>query len=252
MSDLPFQRIVVRFRWGNQPFELPSRFIVELARTWRLELVGTFAPEPNLSQVAKHPAAREFRLHERKWGAVENGAIMSQLSSVTRECERRFTNALQSARVQGQFASEISEAAEDLLAVCEPDNPLDQLGQSFGDEIERVLAAGNAMLVVPRRVARNRGSIVTISKEHDRQLSAMGAKLASTLDERLYGIELKSADDFKSLPARLASLNTRFLVVSREILDNRVERLLLLARTCLAPLLIPAGEAKIGKQFKTS
>lgn len=251
MSDLPFRRIVVRFDQGSRPATRSLQLIAQMARSWHLELVGVFAPDPNLSRIASHPAIREFRLLDRRWSSLEHATITSQLDSVTRQYERSFTHVLQSASVRGWFASEIDEAVEDLLVVCEPDNPLDQLGCSFCDEIGIVLASGKAVMIVPRRVVRSRGPVVVISQEKDGRLSAMGDRIASMLGERLYRIEVFPADDLRSLPGRLAAMNPRMLLVSRDILDGRADKVLFLASACRVPMLIPASEADSGAQSES-
>jgi hypothetical protein len=245
MTDLPFRRIVVRFRQGSRALRPPMQSIVEIARSWRLDLVGTYVPDPNLRRIAEHPASREFRLHEYKWQTVEFASMTSQLDSVCRECEQEFARVLQLANVQGRFANEVSETAEDLLVVYEPDDPMDQMASSFRQEIGDVLAAGNAMLVVPRRVARSRGSIVAISGEEDRKLIALGTELASEIGERLYSLDMPASDKLASLPMRLEPLRPRLLLASRDILEEQAGRLAFLASICHVPTLVPAVETVI-------
>jgi hypothetical protein len=237
MSAVRFRRMVMRLRQGVGPAGGSIRLVARMASAWQVELVGAFSPDPNLGLVAEHAVTREFRLHERKWASLERSAVNSELRSTARRLERGFVDALQSAHVQGRFAEQVEETEGDILVVCEPDDPLEQLSRSLREDIRAALASGKAVMVVPRRARGNHGPIVALLRSPDDPAHAMGEELAAALGERLLTIELQPDDAITAVPARLEALSPRLVILSHPVRNELADALCNLSRACPFPLL---------------
>ena len=170
MSEIPFRRMILRF-----PQSVPSaaalRIVAGLANDLRLELLGQFVPDRNLMYLRQHPLAREYRLHERKWSYIEQVDYSDQLHETIRIAERSFTELLHSVEISGRFevaaglpaGVEEDIHADDIVVVCEPENPMDQLGLPFLSAVEAALGAPGAVMIVPRRAGRGRGCVAALA-----------------------------------------------------------------------------------------
>ena len=241
MTALPFKRMVIRFHQGAGPSGERIRLAAQLASAWQVELVGAIDPDPNLGRIAQLPASREYRLHERRWNALETATVTSDLSAMSRMFERSFSEMVRSVNAKGRFVFDGGIEDSDLLLVGEPESPLEQLCQSFRDAILRALQSSRPVMVLPRRIDRGRGPVLVITREPGDPLHSLGSDLAVALGETVRTLEEPAGETAASLIERIEAMAPRLVVLPRKGLAEPGETLCIVARACRIPLLV-AGE----------
>jgi hypothetical protein len=189
-------------------------FTAELADLLGLDLVGIFAEDEGLIDLALLPCVREFRLSGDGWHRLEVEQLARSSSHAVAEARRLFDDAARSRRVATRFdliKGKIGEAVgsqslpDDIIVVIEPQNPAERVTYQFKKFMEMALNAQTAALLVPSRIIRRKGPVVVIAaSEHDPSIR-VGLTIAEAIREKLLVLAPAIAD---------RSLSTRLLTTS--------------------------------------
>lgn len=249
MSALPFRRIVIHCEQGKVAVER-LRWVAGIASVCQLELVGRYVSDPNLTRILEHPVSREYRIQERCWCAIERHIIKEELGSIVEIYRRSFIQALQSVPVSSRFEvgnvlgdsiDKYHVTDEELLVVCEPEDPLEQFGRPFSAMIDLALASANTVMVVPRCSLKTSGPVVIVNDGTEKAppLDA-AAQIAQSLGERMVAITIgQGPAAFRDLGLRLRQIGPLLVIVLRSALGgHEAEKLRYLANAGGSPVLV--------------
>ncbi|MDR3466854.1 MAG: hypothetical protein P4M07_13005 [Xanthobacteraceae bacterium] len=246
---------------------------VELALLLNLDLLGLFVEDSGLRDLAGNPFAREFRPLNGGWHALDIDRLSSDLELAARGAARLFADAVRrlSTRsrfevVRGPTAQTISALSQggDIMLVVEPTGVAERIAQQLSWSADAAFRSVAAVMLVPRRVARNVGPVIAIAASPlDPSIDAAAGIAAAakeqlvvvrlhdgTIDDaRLDAIAAESGlairqiaaargaqSDAAALAALLGGLQERLIVVTRNKVDREV--VAALAATRHIPVLV--------------
>jgi len=223
-------------------------FAAELADLLGLDLIGIFAEDDRLMDLAVLPCVREFRLSGDGWHRLDAAQLERSSNQMAAEARRLFGDAVKALRIgtrfdllKGQIAEAIGSQsmADDILAVIMPRNPAERVTYQFRQLLNAALSRPGATLVVPSRISRRRGPIVVIAgNEHDTS-AEVGLRLARAAQERLIVLTPAGANEPMPAPpiAGMAAVDWRSTRSSQiglpelsSLLALTAERLVVLSR----------------------
>jgi hypothetical protein len=218
-----FSRLIVDLGSGA-PDRATLRYVAEFAKLLKIDLLGLWARDQRLAGLAGLPVLREFRTLERRWLAVPGANLARDLERAAEFAQRALDEAGVSAGVTCHFEFAQAPAAEAITAaagatdiiVAAPARALhDRALQPFPDFLAAALATPAAVLIVPDRVVRSRGPILTIAETpEDPLLLASAAAIALAANERSEVVTASSL----ALPPPIGlpdSIRERLIVMSR-------------------------------------
>ncbi len=231
----------------------------DLAEFLNIELLATFVADPTLPALAGLSGARELRTLGQGWQPIDRDRITRDIDRAVSVARRRFAESVSARAIKTSFdvltgAEAIASLIrfDDIVAVLEPAHPGETITRQFTGLLEAAFETAGAVLVVPRRIARTTGPIVTVATDSDEPSVHAALEIAAALKERLIivtaagmrpsikvladakqlGVQVEhivggspSAD--ASLLAASASLRERLRVLTRSVLTDDVARLFL-------------------------
>ena len=233
-------------------------FAAELAERLRLDLVGFFAEDRILMELAVLPCVREYQISGEGWHRINARQMELDVTQMTTAARRLFGEAVKAFRVGSRFDVVRGSVAEliasqaiagDILVVIEPQNPVERFTYQFKQLVNAALTETTSTLIIPSRIARRSGPIVAIADSAHGQSVEVGLSLAKAMQERLIVFAPKHTNDVSDAlqPADTVSVETRLmngrragLLEIESLLALTSERLVVLSRMldgALAPQL---------------
>lgn len=216
-------------------------FTAELAQLLGLDLIGVFAEDEGLIDLAALPCVRELRFLGGGWHRVDAEQFERRSSQAAADARRLFGDAAKALRVGARFdlaKGKIGDAVgsqstpDDIIVVIEPRNPVERVTHQFRQLMDVALNAPAAALLIPSHISRRKGPIVAVAtSEHDPSIQA-ALRVAKSIQEKL--LVLAPPDAAEAL-ARLAA-------VSSVPVDRRPIRSGEVGALELGSLLAPTGE----------
>lgn len=210
MSKPPsFKRIVLGMHHGA-PDDDTLRIVAELAEIMRMPLVGLYAEDPGLIDVAGLPFVREFQPLGGGWHSLDVDRLSREIELAAGRLEQRFSRTVKDLSISTSFQviksstsnmiATISEAG-DIVVVTEPADPADRATYQSAVLVEAAFRSSAAVLLVPHRIARRGGPIVAIVTEPDDASVRAAAGIAAATGEKLVLVESDRAAGRQSAPA---------------------------------------------------
>lgn len=169
------------------------RFAADFAELLHLELFGLFIEDENMRRLAGLAGAREFQTLTQRWCEIEVASFSQQMELSARAAQRLISKAASRLRLSSNFEIVRASAkgalavtgASDILAVVEPKYPAGHLAGSFVRLADAALRSSSAVLLVPNRIARTRGTILALAADRDDPSIPAALAIASAAGERL-------------------------------------------------------------------
>ncbi len=164
----------------------------DLAEFLQIELLATFVADSTLRTLAGLSAARELRALDQGWQAIDVAQITRDIDRATSLARRRFAESVRSRAIKTSFdvitGAEVMASlirADDIVAIIEPTHPGERITWQFTGLLEAAFAMAGAVLVVPRRIARTTGPIVTVAADSEDPGIRAALEIAAALNERV-------------------------------------------------------------------
>lgn len=164
----------------------------DLAEFLHIELLATFITDATLPTLAGLSAVRELRTLDQGWQAIDRAQITRDIDRAISIARRRFAESVRSRAMKTSFdvltgAEAIASLirADDIVAVIEPAHPGERITRQFTGLLEAAFEMAGAVLVVPRRIARATGPIVTVAYEFEDAGIRAALQIAAAFKERL-------------------------------------------------------------------
>jgi len=203
-----FKRFVVGMNHGA-PDDKILRTIAELAEIMNMPLLGLYAEDPGLIDVAGLPFARELRPLGGGWRSLDVDRLSREVELAAGRLEQRFSRTVKGLSIDTSFRviksstsnmiAAISEAG-DIVVVTEPANPADRATHQSAVLVEAAFRSDAAVLLVPHRIARRGGPIVAIATEPDDPAIGAAAGIAAAIGEKLVLVGSDRATGEQSAP----------------------------------------------------
>lgn len=203
-----FKRLVV----GMHPTasDRTMQLAVELADLLNLDLLGLFVEDSGLRDLAGHPFAREFRPLNGGWHPIDLDRLSADLDLAARGAERLFADAVRRLStncrfevVRGPTAQTIASLSQggDIVLIVEPTSAVDRIAQQFSWLKEAAFGSVAAVMLVPRRVARNVGPVIAIARSPRDPSIDVAAGIANAAKEQLIVVRFdEGSPDDTSIP----------------------------------------------------
>ncbi len=220
---IDFKRMVLGLPQSAEDYASVA-FTAELAELLGLDLVGVFAVNEDLVDIAAISCVRE--LHPSGvWHRLDAEQLQRGSNRAAADARRLFDQALRAVRLGGSFdlaKGQIGDAIssrsmpDDIVVVIEPKNPVERVTYQFQELLNAALRAPTATLLIPSHVVRRRGPIVAVAtSEHDSSIRA-ALKMAEASHEKLLVLMPPDAD--AELLLRLAA--TTDIPVDRKMIQR--------------------------------
>lgn len=214
-----FKRLVLALQPGAGPADL--RFPAEMARQLDLELLALVLDDLGLAEAARLPFTREFRGPASGWQPLDPGQLASDIQASIENFRRSIESTARKLEGNAQFevlkgplAETIRAVARagDILLLTEPASPAERASVQFNWLAEAVLASSAAVLFVPARFARQKGTVVAIAAADDDRSIQVAAEIAASCGEKLVIIDADHHD--RPLPDRAGDEHLRIERIS--------------------------------------
>ncbi len=165
---------------------------VDLAEFLNIELLATFVADSTLPALAGLSGARELRPLGQGWQPIDRAEITRDIDRAISVARRHFAESVRSRAIKTSF--DVLSGAEaiaslirfdDIVAVLEPAHPGETITRQFTGLFEAAFEMAGAVLVVPSRIARTTGPIVTVAADLDDPSIRAALEIAAALKERL-------------------------------------------------------------------
>ena len=163
-----------------------------MAEFLQIELLATFVADATLPALAELPAVRELRAFDQGWQAIDPAQITREIDYAAGRARRRFAASVGSRRIKTSFnviagaqAMASLIRADDIVAIIEPTHPGERITRQFTGLLEAAFALAGAVLVVPSRLARTTGPVVTVASDAADPGIRAALEIAAALSERL-------------------------------------------------------------------
>lgn len=164
----------------------------DLAEFLHIELLATFIADATLPTLAGLSGVRELRTLDQGWQAIDRAQITRDIDRAISVARVRFAESVRSRTVKTSFdvltgAEAIASLirADDIVAIIEPSHPGERITRQFTGLLEAASEMAGAVLVVPRRIARATGPIVTVAYESEDAGIRAALEIAAAFKERL-------------------------------------------------------------------
>ena len=165
---------------------------MDFAEFLNLELLAAFIADTSLDALAGFPAARELRILEREWQAIDPEEIARDIERAAGFARSRFAEAAASRTIKTSFdvvtgaqAMAARIRADDIVVVIEPSHPGERITRQFTGLLDAALDTAAAVLIMPRRIARASGPVMAIAAAADDATIRVALELAAALREDL-------------------------------------------------------------------
>jgi hypothetical protein len=184
-------------------------FAAEVASLLRLELLGLFVEEESLTDLAALPFAREFRPLD-GWRRIETLQLSQELELVAQGARRLFSEAVRGLStacqfevVRGSMAETIASLSRggDIVVFTEPVSPADRATEQLASWVDAAFRSASAVMLVPKRVARQSGAVVALASAQDDPCIAVAKVIAACAREDLIVLEAFAAAQAASAEA---------------------------------------------------
>jgi len=245
-----------------------DRAIIDLAADFaqlmRLDMIGFFIEEPDISGLAGLPFAREFRVLGGEWHPLDMQRLAREAELAALTARRLITEAAAAHRIACSFEvvrarteealAAISQAS-DILIIAEPKSAMDRVAGAFPGLAAAAFRSKASVLLVPRRIARTRGPVVALAAAPDDPAIDAAISIAAAANEN--AVVLSEFDragaaarppgggiEFVHLPAGMLT-NERHIA---SVLERHRERLIVVTRGALGsgagPFLLSLASAR--------
>ena len=164
----------------------------DLAEFLNIELFAAFVADETLPALAEISGARELRALEQGWRAIDRAQITRDIDQAVGVARRRFAEGASSRGIKTGFnviggtqAIASLVRADDIVAIIEPAHPGERITYQFNALLEAAFAVAGAVLLVPRRVVRTAGPIVTVASTFEDPCIRAALEIAAAFKERL-------------------------------------------------------------------
>jgi len=188
--DHAFRQIVLELKHGSHNSDA-IRLAAELAELLHLDLLGRFMEDSDLARLAGLPCAREFRLLESEWCDLDNPSAVSAIDLAIATARRMFMRAAASSTAPHRFevigadaSSRPGHRAQEIVAIVDDHSA----GEPLISRLSLYHRDAIGTLLLPRRNARRRGSIVAIATREDESSVMVAAQVAASSGETLLRI----------------------------------------------------------------
>jgi hypothetical protein len=215
-------RIFKRLVLGLQPSATDQVMCTAaaMAELLQVELIGLFLEDTSLRYLAALPFAREFRLVNGDWHAIDDVQLAGDIARAARVIERMFSNATKTMAIRhrfeiarGPFAAALQaiSRSNDIVMIIEPVNAAERATQQFAWLIDAAFRSKAAVMIVPARVARVRGAVLVIAAGAGDASIDAAAAVARAAGEDLVII------DVGEVPINDADLQTHILATGLSV-----------------------------------
>ena len=200
---IDFKRMVLGLPHSAKDY-VSVAFTAELADLLGLDLVGIFAQDEGLIDLALLPCVREFRLSGDGWHRLDVEQLARSSSQAAADARRLFGDAAKSLRIAARFdlvKGQIDKAVgaqtrpDDIIVVIEPKSAAERVSYQFRQFVDMALNAPAATLLVPSRISRHKGPVVAIAANECDVSIQVGLKMAETVREKLLVLAPSVADE---------------------------------------------------------
>lgn len=190
-ARMGFKRMVVGLPQGlaNQA---AVDMAADLAEFLHIELLATFIADSALNALAGLSGARELRTLDQGWQPINVAQIMRDIDRAAILAHWRFAASVRSRAIKTSFdvvtGAEVLASlirADDIVAIIEPTHPGERITRQFTGLLEAAFAMAGAVLVVPRRIVRTAGPIVTVASNSEDPGIRAAMEIAAAVKERL-------------------------------------------------------------------
>ena len=260
------------------------RTAAELSELLGADLIATFLEDPSLLELSALQCARELRTVERGWRPLDEAQLAHDFRRAAATARRLFAETVRSCSIEASFevvrgsAMDVATAAQsdDIVVLIEPKDHVERITQHVTSFAESAFKAASAVMVIPSRVSRKRGPVVSLATMSDDPSIAAGMTIARAMNERLVvlntagrAVSMRDLDEAvqasrgwhkdlvleapiqaSMLFAALAGLNERLLVVPRGSLDWRAAQMMASLRSI--PVLVTetqGASAEVDQQY---
>jgi len=194
----------------------------DLAELLGIGLDGTFVEDAALLEVAGLPCVRELRPLE-GWRPISLTQLAREIEHAAATARRLFDEATRLCTVDTSFslvrgaAADVlvgQATADDILVIVEPKNPGERVTRQFTELLAAAFRAAAAVMIVPSRIARVRGPVVTIAENPDDPSISAALDIAAAAGELLIAVPLNGFDSSKILTERAAAAGVRLKIAS--------------------------------------
>lgn len=186
-----FKRVVVGLP-QSMADQAAVKVAADFAEFLNIELLATFIVDASLHALAGFPAARELRILELSWQAIDAAQISRDIDRATGLARQRFTEAVATRAIKTGFdivtgaqAMVSRIRADDIVAIVEPSHPGERITRQFTGLLDAALESAAAVLILPRRIARMAGPVMAIAAGPDDATISVALELAAALKEDL-------------------------------------------------------------------
>jgi len=210
----------------------PHRDAIEVATRFaellNLNLVGLFALDNALQQLAAYPSAREFVSAGSTWRPIDLDRLVHEQMLAAKAATRVFRELTRAIGVPTTFeivtgpslqAFVSTSRALDILVVAEPTRASAAATRAFSLVFDAAMHSPASVLLVPRSVRRRTGPIVAIAGAPDDPGMAVASAIAAAAHEELVMIEAYQAEA-STAGSVLQGVSTRRISAGRRALTN--------------------------------
>ena len=203
-----FKRIVLPLPQSAKDY-VSVAFAAELADLMGLDLLGVFAEDDRLMDLAGLSCARELRLAGDGWHRLDAQQLERGLSLLAAEARRHFREAAKALRVgvrfdlaKGQIGETIfaQSMADDIIAIVEPVNLAERMTHQFRQLLNAAMNTAASALMIPSRISRRKGPVVVVASGEGDPSIQIGLRVAQAVHERLIVLTAAGAGEAPSVP----------------------------------------------------
>jgi hypothetical protein len=167
---------------------------VRLAELLQTQLLGMFAEDRSLMDLAALPFARELRPLGGGWQTIDIKQLASEFERNAATARRLFGELVRNCHVETSFRVERGTAAdiiasvataEDIVVVIEPTNPAERVTQQFVRLMESAFRASASVMIIPSRISRLSGPVVALASGPDDPSIEAATRIAGAAREKL-------------------------------------------------------------------
>jgi hypothetical protein len=203
-----FKRIVLPLPHSAKDY-VSVAFAAELADLMGVDLLGVFAEDDRLTDLAGLSCVRELRLAGDGWHRLDAQQLERGLSLLADEARRQFREAARALRVgvrfdlaRGQIGETIfaQSMAGDIIAIVEPANLAERMTHQFRQLLNAAMNTSASALMIPSRISRRKGPVVVVARGEADPSIEMGLRVAQAVHESLIVLAAQGAGEAPSVP----------------------------------------------------
>jgi len=226
-AHVGFKRMVVGLPQGRADQRAVDA-VADFAELLNIELLATFVADVTLPALAALAGARELRAPEQKWHAIDSTQIARDIDRAVTIARQRFIERVRTRTIKTSFdvlpgaeAMASLLRADDIFAIIEPAHPGENVTLQFKGLLANALQTAGALLIIPRRLVRTVGPIVTVVSDLGDAGIRTALAIAQASKERLVVITAAGARPPLEMfaEAEQAGVQVEHIVGSRPPLD---------------------------------